>query len=310
MLYLLLAVFSSSLVALALKFSAKKTNGTYGVYVFNYVTCFVTGFLFLEDKNLFHTPLPVVGFGAFSGFLFLASLALYQYNIQRNGTVLSAVFAKLGIILPTVLSFTVFGETPKALQILGILLAVAAILVINLQKADPHALPAEQKHNRKAALDLIILLLVGGACDSMTKVFEFVGDRSDDDRFMFFNFFFCLHLLCIHACKREKDPQPLRYPFRCTAGCSKLLLYTLFVKSPYGTALFCGIPLLQRRHRSGHQYFGPHLLQRKTEPQTTDRRWDHPRRPYPFEYLIFKDLPFGGSFCTPASTCKLLKVKL
>ena len=257
MLYLLLAVFSSSLVALALKFSAKKTNGTYGVYAFNYVTCFVTGFLFLEDKNLFHTPLPVVGFGAFSGFLFLASLALYQYNIQRNGTVLSAVFAKLGIILPTVLSFTVFGETPKALQILGILLAVAAILVINLQKTDPHALPAEQKHNRKAALDLIILLLVGGACDSMTKVFEFVGDRSDDDRFMFFNFFFaCIYSVFMLA-REKKIPNRYDILFGVLLGipnyfCTRFLLKALtalpsFVVYPsYSVATVVVISILGR----------------------------------------------------------------
>ncbi len=189
MFYLLLAVFSSSLVALALKLSANKTNGTYGVYVFNYITCFITGFLFISDKNLLHTPVSVVGFGAFSGFLFLASLALYQYNIKKNGTVLSAVFSKLGIIIPTVMSFLFFNETPRPLQILGILLAIAAILVINVKKGDPAALQ-EKKDHAKTALQLLILLLVGGACDSMTKVFEFVGDRADDDRFMFFNFFF------------------------------------------------------------------------------------------------------------------------
>ena len=157
MLNLLLAVLSSSLVALALKLSTNKTNGTYGVYVFNYIACFDTGFLFFEDKNLLHTPLPVVGFGAFSGFLFLASLALYQYNIQRNGTVLSAVFSKLGIIIPTLMSFLFFRETPRPLQILGILLAIAAILVINVRKSD-NAQPAEKKNHTKTAFQLLVLL--------------------------------------------------------------------------------------------------------------------------------------------------------
>ena len=196
MLYLLLAVFSSSLVALVLKLSAKKTNGTYGVYVFNYITCFATGFLFMQDKNLLHTPPMVVGFGAFSGFLFLASLALYQYNIKKNGTVLSAVFSKLGIIIPTVMSFLFFNETPRPLQIIGILLAIAAILVINVKKSDPSEKLSDKKNRTATAMQLLILLLVGGACDSMTKVFEFIGDRADDDRFMVFNFFFaCVYSL-------------------------------------------------------------------------------------------------------------------
>ena len=187
MFYLLLAVLCSSLVALVLKCSAKKTESTYGIYIFNYIACFMTGFLFLEDKNIFHTSARVVGFGAFSGFLFLASLALYQYNIRRSGAVLSAVFSKLGILIPTVLSFTVFGESAGLLQILGIALSIVAILVLNIRKGDT---ALQKSPNSGTALQLLILLLVGGACDSMTKVFEFIGSRSDDDRFMFFNFFF------------------------------------------------------------------------------------------------------------------------
>lgn len=205
MLFLILAVFCSALVALALRASSGKTSGTYGIYVFNYITCFITGFLFLPDKNLLHTPPFVVSFGAFSGFLFLASLALYQYNIQRNGTVLSAVFSKLGIIIPTVMSFALFGETPRALQIIGILLAILAILVINIRKQDPSVSLTERKNHTRTALQLLILLLVGGACDSMTKVFEFVGDRADDDRFMFFNFFFaCLYSLVMLVREKKK----------------------------------------------------------------------------------------------------------
>ena len=186
----------------------------------------------MQDKNLLHTPPMVVGFGAFSGFLFLASLALYQYNIQRSGTVLSAVFSKLGIIIPTVLSFTLFGETARPLQIIGILLAVAAILVINAKKNDPSAPITEKKNHTATAIRLLILLLVGGACDSMTKFFEFIGDRSDDDRFMFFNFFFAFVYACVMFIREKKRISKYDVLFGLLLGipnyfCTRFLLKAL-----------------------------------------------------------------------------------
>jgi len=186
MFFLLLAICSSALLAIILKLSGSKSDNTYGVCLFNYMTASLIAFLFISDKNLLTTGGTVLGMGAVSGILYLGSLALYQININKNGTVLAAVFSKLGVIIPTAMGFIFFSETPSLVQILGILVAIAAIVVINYQKGD-----SEAKSGAKVqAAGLLLLLLVGGLCDSTSKVFEFIGDRKDDDRFMFFIFLF------------------------------------------------------------------------------------------------------------------------
>jgi hypothetical protein len=91
MFYLLLAVLCSSLVALVLKCSAKKTESTYGIYIFNYIACFMTGFLFLGASYgiLMKT----------SGFSFLYPLAM-SLTIFGGSLEFVAVSMLLGSFAP------------------------------------------------------------------------------------------------------------------------------------------------------------------------------------------------------------------
>lgn len=200
MFFLFLAIFSSSLLAIILKISGSRSDNTYGVCLFNYMTASIIAFLFIEDKNLLTTGGTVLGMGAVSGLLYLASLALYQININKNGTVLAAVFSKLGVIIPTAMGFIFFSEEPSLVQILGIVVAIAAIIVINYQKGGTKGNSA----GKFQAAGLLLLLLVGGLCDSTSKVFEFVGDRKDDDRFMFFVFLFAGIFTLVPLIKSKK----------------------------------------------------------------------------------------------------------
>lgn len=191
MLNLFAAIMSSALLAIILRLSEKKETSSYGVCLFNYMTCSLIGLTFVENKSLkyiFVLPPKVMFICVLSGVLLLASLALYRYNMAKSGTVLAAVFSKLGILFPTLMSFFVFREVPSVLQVLGIVIAIAAILVINLKKQEKSE---EKKSAGKGAfVNLIILLLVGGACDCMSKIFENQCDRIFDDRYLLLGFFF------------------------------------------------------------------------------------------------------------------------
>lgn len=158
MLFLALATLSSSVLALVLKY----LNGenTYGVYFVNYVTCALLSFLTLEDKALWQgDPLPL-WLGAVGGFVYLASLVVYGYSIRTSGAVLASVFTRLGVLVPIALSVAFFGERPSWLQGAGILLAVAAAVVMNglprggsqargKAAAAPAAHPAVQRLQRQ-----------------------------------------------------------------------------------------------------------------------------------------------------------------
>ena len=185
MVYLLLAVLASSVLALVLKYlgSGYRT----GVYFVNYLTCGALAFLTMEPKSLYNgDPLPL-WLGALGGFLYLAALVAYGASIRRNGAVLSSVFTRLGVLVPIGVSVALFQERPSLAQGAGILLAVAAALVMNglPQRGQPLGAAA------KGSLGLLALTLVlNGGSDSLSKIFTQLGSRRDDGLFVFSIFLF------------------------------------------------------------------------------------------------------------------------
>ena len=188
MLYLMLAILSSALVSIIMRLSTDRVKGNAGMLAFNYLMCTAIAVMFTGCKNLFPSGeglLSTLGFGGINGFLYLASFLLLQYNVKKNGVVLSATFMKLGLLVPMVLSIVLFHEMPGVLQWVGFGLAIAAILLINFKKNT----------SEKFFPDLILLLIGGGLGDAMAKVFEELGVVGMSEQFLFYTFLTAL-LLC------------------------------------------------------------------------------------------------------------------
>lgn len=185
MLFLLLALLASSVLALVLKYL--NAGSPYGVYLVNYITCALLAFAAMEPRALYNGDLTPCWLGGITGLVYLASLAVNGYSIHKNGAILSSVFTRLGVLVPIVLSVTLFEERPTLLQGLGVALAVAAAVIMNgfSQKTAPA--PAEHK---VYLLPLVLTLLLNGTSDAMSKVFTQLGRRQDDGLFMFYIFLF------------------------------------------------------------------------------------------------------------------------
>lgn len=185
MLFLILALLFSAVLALVLKYL--NTGSPYGVYFVNYVTCALLAFAALQPRSLYNGDITPCWLGGITGLVYLASLAANGYSIHKNGAILSSVFTRLGVLVPIVLSVTLFGERPTLLQGLGVVLAVAAAVVMN---GLPGKTAAPATESRVYLLPLVLTLLLNGTADAMSKVFNQLGRRQDDGRFMFYIFLF------------------------------------------------------------------------------------------------------------------------
>lgn len=179
MLSLIFAIVSSALVSIMMRVGETKSGSKMGLLVCNYTVCsLLAGFFTLQN------PLPgagdgiplALGLGLFGGFLFLYSLVVFQQSISRNGIVLSSTFMKLGVLVPTLMAMLVFREQPKVMQLLGLALALAAILVLNFAPG--------QRMNAGGKGLLILLLLVCGGTDALTNVYDKVGNPISKDLFL------------------------------------------------------------------------------------------------------------------------------
>ena len=199
MIYLLLAIFSSAMVSVVMRLSTSRVRNNVAMLVMNYMMCLVLAALYTGLGELFpQSPAlgQTLGMGVVHGALYLGSFVLLQTNVKRNGVVLSATFMKLGLLVPMVVSVLFFGEKPEWLQIIGFLMALAAIVLINSEK-DSAVMGSK--------LGLILLLIGGGSGDAMSKVFEELGDRTLSGQFLFYTFLAALTLcIALMLVKRQR----------------------------------------------------------------------------------------------------------
>lgn len=201
MIYLLLAILSSAMVSIVMRLSTNRVQNNVAMLVMNYLMCLVLAGMYTGFGNLFPQAgmLPqTLGMGAIHGALYLASFVLLQVNVKKNGVVLSATFMKLGLLVPMVLSVVFFGEQPELLQIIGFITAIAAIVLINMEKDSPVM---------GSKLGLALLLIGGGGADAMSKVFEELGDKSLSDQFLFYTFIAALALCIMLMLYKKQRPQ-------------------------------------------------------------------------------------------------------
>lgn len=184
MIYLILAILCSAGVSIFMRASEKYCQGHYGILLMNYVVCVLAG-LILTGRGLTQTdgkgmPVPIV-FGVVTGLLYCGSFILLQWNVRKNGVILSSTFMKLGVIVPAVLAVVWFGERPGWNQGLGFILAITAILMIHLEKG-------KIRTEKAYTIGLLLLLLGGGLGDSMAKFYDVYGNPGLGSFFLMLSF--------------------------------------------------------------------------------------------------------------------------
>ena len=196
MFYLILAFCSSAAVSIVMRFSDRKVTNSLGMLAANYVICTILAALDCQSGLLPHMPgLPgALGLGCINGVIYLAGFVLFRRSISRSGVVLSATFMKLGLLVNMVISVVFFGEHPEITHWIGFLLAVGAIILINYDGSGFGGFkPA-----------LLVLMLMGGLCDGMSKIYKELGAAALSAQFLFYTFLVAMVLcICLAAAKKQ-----------------------------------------------------------------------------------------------------------
>ncbi len=198
MVFLCLAILSSSAIALLMRISANRVSAKLSMLGFNYLMCAVLGAAYAG----FDLVKPeAAGFsvtlwlGLLSGVLYLLGFVAFQANTRKHGIVLTSVFSKLGLLVPMVVSLVLFREVPSLPQMVGFCIAVLAIVLINWQKGGAA---------RGFGVGLIVMLLFNGGADVMSKVYEVYGTAALSEQFLFYTFATAL-VLCLGLVVYKKE---------------------------------------------------------------------------------------------------------
>ena len=204
MIYLILAIASSASISIMMRASEKYVKNEMAMFMANYGVCMMMSLGLMDDMTqvtnlVVQSDKITLILGILSGVMYLANFLFYKYNMKQNGIVMSATFMKLGVLVPTIMAVVVFQEIPRLTQVLGILVAIGAIILINFEK---NAL-SESRH----MIWLLVLLLLSGFTDSMANVFDEIGDAGMKDAYLLVTFgtalFITIGCICLKKMKIE-----------------------------------------------------------------------------------------------------------
>ena len=190
MLNLIIAVLMSTLISVLMRLSERHGKGRVSMLMFNYMMCtaLAAAFTSFRPAEGMSTTLSL---GLVNGALYLGAFMLLQWNVTSNGVILSSTFMKLGVLVPTLLSLIAFGDVLSVPRVAGLALTVTAVLLMNSRSG--------QKTAVKSLPGLLLLLLVGGMADGMSKVHEQLGNTELNSLFLLITFGSAL-ILCAAVC--------------------------------------------------------------------------------------------------------------
>lgn len=205
MIYLVLAIASSAMISVCMRISEKHVRNTMTMFTANYAVCLAMSWFYMGDLRQLFAPENgmgiAVGLGIMSGLLYLVNFVLLQRNIRYSGVVLSSASMKLGaVLIPVMAAVLFFHERMRWPQLVGAVLAVAAILLINIEKDD-------LGHGGKKGW-LLVLLLVSGLTDTMANIYDKTGTEALKNHYLFYTFLMACVLALLMALRKRERAKP------------------------------------------------------------------------------------------------------
>nr|WP_297788174.1 DMT family transporter [uncultured Allomuricauda sp.] len=167
MVYLILSVLSSTLIFVVFKlFDVFKIQTLYAI-ITNYVVACTVGFFLYEgpvgisdfsNKPWFIGPILL-------GVLFIVIFNLMARTAQVSGVSVASVATKMSLAIPVVMGVLLYGEHLSATQIIGIVLALAAVYLASIKEKSIRI-------NRRALILPLLVFLGSGVIDTSIQYFE------------------------------------------------------------------------------------------------------------------------------------------
>ena len=219
MLFLLLATLASAGNALTMKYAGSRSSNQWSLLLFNYLaaTALSCGQGVRSGLVLGEVASHEWALGLVTGVLFIASFALLQLNVRTNGATVSSSLARMGSVVPMLLSIVLFAEYPTLAGAGGIALAIAATMLLSVPQPDAAQPDAAQPMRREGTKGrspfvpsarklLVPMVLAGGLADTLPKVFEVYGNPEHEEAFILTTFAVAFGICLVMLLRAHERP--------------------------------------------------------------------------------------------------------
>ncbi|MFN8310379.1 MAG: EamA family transporter [Chitinophagales bacterium] len=172
MIALILCIACTSLLVFMFKVFEHFKIDVFPAIVFNYLTCVICGFIDSGTSAVALTQQSAHSnwfwLAIVMGFSFINIFSLTSETALLLGVSTASVAMKLGLVIPVFLAFAFYGEPLTGLKIIGILLAVVAVVLSSIKEQEH----AHQKRTTWTTILPIIVFVGSGLCDSGAQLGE------------------------------------------------------------------------------------------------------------------------------------------
>ncbi len=133
MIWLLLSVLLSTTLFVAFKLFSKFSIDVFSAIIFNYLTCFVLGNMYLGSQHILQVSviheegfLPIICMGMF----FIGTFFLMGVSTHKSGAALSSMVSKMSVVLPVIVAMVFLKEQIDAIKLVGIALSLLSVVLI------------------------------------------------------------------------------------------------------------------------------------------------------------------------------------
>jgi drug/metabolite transporter (DMT)-like permease len=164
MIYLILSIISSTVIAIIFKLMDKQDVALLPVIVVNYFSAFLAGLLLFNGELSLDYVIQSnwLYIAVLIGSLLIIGFYLIGYTTQKAGIAITTIANKMSVIIPIAFSIFYFSEAMSFLKALGIILALISVLL------------AVYKRNKGEKIQFsllpIVMFLVVGIIDAAVKL--------------------------------------------------------------------------------------------------------------------------------------------
>lgn len=183
MIYIFLAASCSISIVIIFKLFDRYAINRYQAIVFNYLVCVITGCVNLgeipfEQRMLSESWFPII---LVLGLLFMGGFNLMGRTIAHFGVAITSVAQRMSLGLSATFAILYYNEPYDVLKIIGILLALSAVVFINIpnkkqDEANVNATTEEKKMSKWLVLYPVSIFCVSASIEILMQYLHTVHE--------------------------------------------------------------------------------------------------------------------------------------
>jgi drug/metabolite transporter (DMT)-like permease len=164
MIYLLLSILSSTVIFITFKVTERFKTNLVNLITINYLAAAILGFSFNRQSFSFTGLVSSnwLPYAMLIGVSYILMFFLIGYSIRKSGMAVTTIAGKLSMVIPILFSVLYFGEKINLLKIIGLTLAILAVLLTSYR-------PVNKAKNLALIVMPLIIFIGSGITDSLVK---------------------------------------------------------------------------------------------------------------------------------------------